>query len=275
MYKGGIYKYLLVTVMLVAIISNLNGCGTGKKESQMDEEGEFVAGLTEDLVEVGNVELPEEATGDETIEGVTDTIFYLSSEEYYYLLEGRWKVVEYVGTIRESHCPEATAEGYQEDLQEFINQVIEENLGEEFNIEKNNLECVAPYADLTIVMEDDHRLFFETRFIPGDYISLTPPYIGLSARLIDRGEKYRFIIDAEGTVLIEIDYCYFRLEKTDLEPEEFYFDEDIITNYNDSLELFEIPSDISRETVVESYSQNFPMELQEVLLYCNNDVEEK
>lgn len=47
----------------------------------------------------------------------------------------------------------------------------------------------------------------------GDNISLTPPYIGLSARLADKGEYYNFIIDAEGTVLIEIDYCFFRLER--------------------------------------------------------------
>lgn len=214
MYKKEIYKYLLVSVILVAIISTLNGCGTDREESQIDTEGALVVELTEDLMEVGNIDLPEtEETVDEAIEETANDIFYCSSEEYYYLLEGKWKAVEYAGTIRDSHFDEATAEGYQEELQKFTNQIIEENLGEEFNIEEDNLESFAPYVDLTYVMEDADSLFCITRFIPGDYISLTPPYIGLSARLIDRGEKYRFIIDAEGTVLIEVDYCFFRLEK--------------------------------------------------------------
>lgn len=144
---------------------------------------------------------------------ISETVFWWGAEEYFHLLEGEWIAVEYAGLIRDSHFDEATEEGYQEKMQEYTDEVIEKYLGSEYCIEIDNLEYFGPCTDLCFIMEDDDELFNITRFIPGEFITITPPYIGLSVQLTDKDESYQFIIDADGTVLIEIEYHFFRLEK--------------------------------------------------------------
>lgn len=143
----------------------------------------------------------------------TDDIFYWGAEEYFYLLEGEWVVTEYAGSIRDSHFDEAGGEEYQEEVQDHTNEVIETYLGSEYYIEISNLEYFGPYVDLTLVMEDDQELFHITRFISGEFVTLTSPYVGVSVQLADKPERYQFIIDADGIVLIEIEHRFFRLEK--------------------------------------------------------------
>ena len=135
------------------------------------------------------------------------------AEAYFYLLEGEWVAAEYAGTIRDLHFEEAGEEAYQEKLQEYTDEVIEKYLGSEYRVEVDNLLYFGPYTDLSFILEDDDMLFNVTRFIAGEFITITPPYIGLSAHLADKEEWYRFIIDADGTILIEIEYRFFRLEK--------------------------------------------------------------
>ena len=142
-----------------------------------------------------------------------DKIFYWGTEEYFNLLEGEWVAMEYAGTIYESGFDEAYEEWYQEEMQEYTNEIIEKYLGSEYRIEINNLVYFTPYDDFDLILEDYEELFFVTRFIPGEFVTITPPFIGLSARLADKNESYGFIIDADGTVLIEIEYCFFRLER--------------------------------------------------------------
>lgn len=155
-------------------------------------------------------------TTDQTSKAAPDGIFYGSSQEYFDLLEGEWRAVEYAGAITDSHCDEMATEEYWKKSQEYTDEVIEENLDREFNISRENLEYFGPYSDWGCSIEDNEILFFVTRFNPGvgENISLTPPYIGLDAQLADTGEDYGFIIDAEGTVLIEIDYRFFRMERS-------------------------------------------------------------
>lgn len=57
--------------------------------------------------------------------------------------------------------------------------------------------------------------------------------------------------------------------------EEINFEEEMIINFDDAFGRFEIPSDISRDVVVEEYSDNFPMELQEVLVHLYDDIDEE
>lgn len=135
------------------------------------------------------------------------------AEAYFYLLEGEWVAAEYAGTIRDLHFEEAGEEAYQEELQEYTDEVIEKYLGSEYRVEMDNLLYFGPYTELSFILEDDDTLFNVTRFIAGEFITITPPYIGLSAHLADKEEWYRFIIDADGTILIEIEYRFFRLEK--------------------------------------------------------------
>lgn len=132
---------------------------------------------------------------------------------YVTVLLPKWVAVEYAGMIRDYHFEEAWEEEYQREQQGHTDEIIEKYLGSEYCIEADNLKAFAPYTDLDIIMEDDRELFDVTRFMPGEFIKMTPPYIGLSARLLDKDKEYRFIIDADGTVLIEIQYRFFRLEK--------------------------------------------------------------
>lgn len=155
----------------------------------------------------------EENTGNSTEKEFSDDIFYWGAEEYFYLLEGEWVATEYAGSIRDSHFDEAGEEEYQEEVQDHTNEIIETYLGSEYYIEISNLEYFGPYVDLTMLMEDDQELLKITRFIPGEFVTLTSPYIGLSVQLTDKPERYQFIIDAEGIVLIEIEHRFFRLEK--------------------------------------------------------------
>ncbi len=57
--------------------------------------------------------------------------------------------------------------------------------------------------------------------------------------------------------------------------EEINFEEEMIINFDDAFGRFEIPSDISRDVVVEEYSDNFPMELQEMLVHLYDDIDEE
>ncbi len=222
MGKRKLYQYLLICLMIIGIMSNISGCGDGKKDMPADMEQmaddsteTVIKDVTEDMSETVSGASSETGTADD--ETTTDGIFRLSSEKYFYLLEGKWRAVEYAGVITDSHCEEMQMEEYWEEKQKYTNEVIEENLGSEYNITRDNLEYFGPFSDLNYVMEDNAELKFNTRFIPGgeggENISLTPPYLGLSAELTDKGEYYHFIIDAEGTVLIEINYRFFRLER--------------------------------------------------------------
>ena len=210
--------------MIFGIMSSISGCEDNMKESSSNTERM----ITDELTEKAKEDVTEAATektsvtssdtenSDEetTVEATTDGIFYWSSEDYFYLLEGRWKAVEYAGAPNDSHDP-STEEDFWEKKQEYTNEVIEENLGREFNITRNNLEYFGPYSELGCLMEDNEILFFVSRFRPGvqENILLTAPYIGLSVRLADEEEEYWFIIDAEGTVLVEIDHRFFKLER--------------------------------------------------------------
>lgn len=219
MGKRGLYKYFVVGLITIGLIGNVSGCGDGKKDMSADME-QMADDSTENLLEAvteaateSTSEVPsEKGTVDDetTVQATTDGIFYWSSEDYFYLLEGKWRAVEYAGAAKDSH-EVIWEEGYWEEHQEYVNEVTEENLGSEYNITRDNLEYCGPLGGLTIIMEDNTRLFNELRFSPE--VSMTPPYIGLEIRLADKGERYNFVIDAEGTVLIEIDYCFFRLEK--------------------------------------------------------------
>lgn len=189
------FKKLLVGFLLLVLVSNVSGCGRVEDEPPAD---------------TGDVSSESSQSDNETEE----TIFHWGTEEYFYLLEGEWTAVEYVGTAREYHFDEATAEGYQEQMQENTDIIIEEYLGSEYCIEIDNLKYFGPYTDLDIIMEDADDLFLFTRFVPGEFITLTPPYIGLTLEFADEdGVYYHFIIDADGTVLIDLKNRFFRLER--------------------------------------------------------------
>lgn len=201
----------ILSVFLAGVLTvGIGGCGDTTAKSEAGTEDTVRTG-TEDMEESGIASETETTAEETTGSGTTDGVFYWSCEDYYYLLEGKWKAVEYAGTIRDSHDL-TTEENYWEEMEVYTNEVIEETLGNRYDLTRENLMYFGPYTDLDIVMDED-QLFSVSRFIPGDYISLMPPYIGLCAQLADTGEYYRFIIDAEETVLIETKYCFFRLEK--------------------------------------------------------------
>lgn len=56
---------------------------------------------------------------------------------------------------------------------------------------------------------------------------------------------------------------------------EIDLDEDMIINFDDAFGIFEIPGDVPREVVVGEYSENFPVELQEILVNRYNGVYEE
>lgn len=210
--------------MIFGIMSSISGCEDNKKELSSNTErmitDELTAKAKEDVTEASTEKTSvtsfdtENSDEETTVEAMTDGIFYWSSEDYFYLLEGRWKAVEYAGAPNDSHDL-STEEDFWEKKQEYTNEVIEENLGREFNITRDNLESCGPYGDLTIVMEDYVQLRLNTGFASGigENTSLTPPFIGLSVRLADEEEKYWFIVDEEGTVLVKMDHRFFRLER--------------------------------------------------------------
>lgn len=52
-------------------------------------------------------------------------------------------------------------------------------------------------------------------------------------------------------------------------------EEEMIINFDDVFGSFEIPNDISRDVMVKEYSDNFPMELQEMLVCLYDDIDEE
>lgn len=214
MDKRKLCDYVIIGFLLLIFTGGVSGCGESKKEPQADK-GSMNSESGEGRMETESSAFFETETDAEkkTEEEFSDEIFYWGAEEYFNSLEGEWVAMEYAGSISDYHFDEAREEWYQEKEQEYTNEIIEKYLGSEYRIEINNLVYFAPYTDLDLIMEDNEELFSVTRFIPGEFVTITPPYIGLSAQLVDNNERYRFIIDADGTVLIEIEYCFFRLER--------------------------------------------------------------
>lgn len=206
MGKRKICNTILICFLLVFII-NISGCTESRNSSQANEISTDTGNLDREILTT------EENIENSTEKEFSDDVFYWGAEEYFYLLEGEWVATEYAGLIRDSHFDEASGEEYQEEVQDHTNEVIETYLGSEYFIEISNLEYFGPYVDLTLLMEDDQELFNITRFIPGEFVTLTSPYVGLSVQLANKPEGYQFIIDAEGIVLIEIEHRFFRLEK--------------------------------------------------------------
>lgn len=207
---------LLIVFLLLVCAGSVNGCGKSKNELQSDavctkREPDKESMESESLV------LPKIDSENTAEKEFQDDIFYWGTEEYFYLLEGEWVAAEYAGEIRDYSFDEAWEEGYEEEIQKYTDAAIEKYLGSEYRVEMDNLLYFGPYADLSIILEDNDRLFDITRFIPGEFITMTPPYIVLSAYLADKEEWYQFIIDADGTALIEIEYHFFRLERKDRE----------------------------------------------------------
>ena len=149
-------------------MSSISGCVDSKKELVADTEHMAVDDSTEDSMEkviedttetTSEVSSETEATEDEaTVEATKDGIFYWSSEDYFYLLEGKWKSVEYAGVITDSH-DDSTEEDYWGKAQEYTNEIIEENLGSEYDITRDNLEYFGPYSELGCLMEDNEIFF--------------------------------------------------------------------------------------------------------------------
>ncbi|MBD5534981.1 MAG: hypothetical protein HDQ99_04900 [Lachnospiraceae bacterium] len=206
--------FLMISFLMLVSAGNMSGCAKSKEEPQADTES-VSSELKREMTETESSEVPETENDIDKQEEkeFPDDIFYWGAEEYFYLLEGEWVAAEYAGTITETGFDEVWEEWYQEEMQKYDDEVIERYLGSEYRVEMDNLLSFAPYADLCFILEDDGELFSVTRFIPREFITITPPYIALSARLADKDEKYWFIIDADGTVLIEIEYHFFRLER--------------------------------------------------------------
>lgn len=206
--------FLIISFLLLVSAWNMSGCAKNKEEPQADTE-RVNCKLKREMTETESSEVPETENDIDKQEEkeFPDDIFYWGAEEYFYLLEGEWVAAEYAGTITETGFDEVWEEWYQEEQQKYTDEVIEKYLGSEYRVELDNLLCFAPYSDLALILEDDGELFSVTRFIPREFITMTPPYIALSAQLVDNDEEYQFIIDADGTVLIEIKYHFFRLER--------------------------------------------------------------
>lgn len=193
--------------------SFLNKLGEGKQINQIQDDGAIETITFEELMYYLAADYNIQFDAGSTEKEITDAVFYWESEKYFYLIEGEWIAEEYAGSIRDNHFDEAREEWYQEEMQEYTDGVIEKYLGSEWCIEINNLEYLGPYVDLKFIMEDNSELFNIARLIPEENITINPPYIGLSAQLKDKDERYRFIIDTDGTVLIELENSFFRLEK--------------------------------------------------------------
>lgn len=75
----------------------------------------------------------------------------------------------------------------------------------------------------------------------------------------------------ENSVQVTEDKTYIDTSK----EEKINLDEDMIINFDDALGEFEIPSNVSREVVWGEYSENFPVELQEILVHHYDGVDEE
>lgn len=205
-----IYDFLLCLLFLI-FLCNLSGCREGKEESQANMSDKSNKRIMETEISViSEIETDIKKLPQKEVSG---DIFYWGAEEYFHLFEGEWIATEYVGSISDYHFDETRDEKYQEKMQEYVSVVTEKYLESEYCVDINNLVYFGPYVDLDFVMENNDDLFFVTRFIPGEFITITPPYIGVSVYLADKDKTYQFIIDSKGTVLIEIDYCFFRLDR--------------------------------------------------------------
>ena len=135
-----------------------------------------------------------------------------NQELVFCLLEGEWVVTEYAGTLFDHLPAEAYTEEYWEDRENYINTTIGDNLGREFRIEQDTVISIFGMMEAGFLIEDDAMLSFVTPFFHPE-ISIEAPYIGASIHIQDDDDIHNTIIDSNGTVLIEIGNCYFRMER--------------------------------------------------------------
>lgn len=200
----------------MGFIVAINGCGKNLRSiEEMQTEVEISDNsdnekLSEDDVE--QVEVIETDVREKEEIGISNDIFYFSDDQYFPVFEGEWIAVEYVGSANDSQPMESYTEEYWENREELINEMIEEYLGSEYQITIDNMKYFRPITELGYIMEDDEVLLFCTRFAHLDF-PMTPPYIGATVYLLDKDESYHVILDDKGTLLIEIKYIFFRLER--------------------------------------------------------------
>lgn len=203
-------KHQAAGLLLAGSLICLSGCGHKWILENSSTETKDVA--IENVTEGYDAEIDTEFVTEEIME-TEDGIFYQKTEKYFPFFQGNWTVVEYAGMISDYHFDETHEEGYMEEEQRHTEEVIAESMGTEFSIIKENLGLFEPLCELPVVIEDNASLFFITRYIPGEFIDLTPPYIGVRIELKDKDDWYDFIADADGTVLVKIKGRFFRLKK--------------------------------------------------------------
>lgn len=207
----------IIWLLCTLLVSCVSGCANQNAADNQDTEvtgAEVTASENLADMEENSEGLPEDM--------LAITMNREEDKAYFDMLEGEWVAVAYVGVGTEYHFEEAAEEGYQESREAYINEMIKEYAGSEYRIEADNLEYFRPIPDLGYTMEDDDELFLFTRFAHLEF-EMTPPYIGVHISLKDKDESYNVIIDADGTVLIGIGVCFFRLErKSNVVAREFF-----------------------------------------------------
>lgn len=185
--------FILLPVIITGSVLLLSGCGDNEKIVEITTEG--AASVEENSIIEEGEEIDENSS-------------------YLELITGGWLVSEYVGTIQDLHFEEAGTDDYQEKEDEYVQEVVDKNIGETIRIEHEDLDFYGPITELGYVIQDDEDLFTQTRFIPRE-IEMSPPYIGVRIWYKDKEEDYNFIISDDGVVLLEVEYCFFRLERID------------------------------------------------------------
>lgn len=135
-------KRNLLCVTLLILLTAVSGCNN-KRNSNEDQGG----------IEIENPSMEDGLDVSEISE---------NSYAYFDNLEGEWVIAEYVGAITDSHSEEMTEETYIEKQDEFTDDLIEEYLGSEFCVEKENVESWEPISELGYMMEDDDLNALET-----------------------------------------------------------------------------------------------------------------
>ena len=132
-------------------------------------------------------------------------------DEEFYLVEGDWVITEYIDHAVESHELYNEAEEYLKEYEQRSKQLIEKYIGTTISINDDNIEFFGPITELGYNISDLDILFSYIR--QPATLNIKAPFIGINVQLNESDESYKYIIDADGKVVINIKNIFFRVEK--------------------------------------------------------------
>ena len=138
--------------------------------------------------------------------------------EEFYSFEGKWIVREYIDSAVEPHEVDTDDEEYIRDHEEYVLELKEKYEDCTFEISEDSVEYFGGGSELGYYYENYSELFLIYRQPPT--LEIVPPFLCASVKLKESDEWFDIIIEGNGEAVFEARYCFFKLDRVDVNVSE-------------------------------------------------------